>query len=312
MIENKILEDIECKVCKNNSTENFIPKFFKKDLTIVQCSTCGFVFIPPYFRKDINYKNYKEEDILQAVIKGNDWLKIQRHLLRFKTIRKYQPSGKLFDLGVGWGHFLHTGKLLGYEIDGIEVAEMPIKYAKEYLHLPVDEIDFFDYKPKTDYYDLITMWDVLEHIDRCDEVIDKCHSMLKKNGYLVLQVPQIDSYIATRQKEKWQAMGLDHVNYFSRETIKRLLESKGFKLIRIKSSIEVKLFLMYSFFDAKIKKKEGTAENITGAMRQEYYNKKVDKPKWVLKIMVFFHNILYNLLSALNIGDEMIVIARKQ
>jgi len=46
-------------------------------------------------------------------------------------------------------------------------------------------------------------------------------------------------------------MGLDHVNYFSKDTITRLLENKGFKVVKIKSSIEVKLFLMYSILDKK-------------------------------------------------------------
>ncbi len=311
-MEKAILKDVECKVCKNIDTNTFILKFNKNGLNIVQCEKCKFIFIPPYFRKDIDYKNYKDEAVLKAIIEGNDWLKIQRHLLRFRTIKKYQTKGKLFDLGVGWGHFLYTGKLLGYEIEGIEMAEMPYKYAKEHLKLPVDKIDFFDYKPKTNYYDMLTMWDVLEHIDNCDEVVEKCFSMLKKGGYLILQVPQIDSYIAKKQKEEWQAMGLDHVNYFSRKTITELLEKKGFKVIKIKSSIEVKLFLMYSIYNKKRKKKEEATVKITHAERQAYYNQVVNKPKWKLKIMVFIHNIIYNLLSHLRIGDEMIVIAHKQ
>jgi hypothetical protein len=133
--------------------------------------------------------------------------------------------------------------------------------------------------------------------------------MLKQGAHIVIQVPQIDSYIAKTQKEQWQAMGLDHVNYFSKDTITRILESKGFKVIRIKSSIELKLFLIYSFFDKKRKKRVTTIA--TQAERQEYFNKKVSRPKWQLEIIVWGHNIIYNLLSVLNIGDEMVVIAKK-
>lgn len=311
-MEKEILKDIECKVCYNNDTTKFISKFEKNGVNIVQCEKCEFIFIPPYFRKDINYEDYKDDAVLKTIIEGNDWLKIQRHLLRFKTIKKYQKKGRLFDLGVGWGHFLYTGKLLGYEVGGIEMSKMSYKYAKEYLKLPVEEKDLFKYEAKTEYYDIVTMWDVLEHIDDCDKVIEKCFTMLNTGGYLVIQVPQIDSYIAVKQKEKWQAMGLDHVNYFSKKTITNLLEKKGFEVIKIKSSIEVKLFLMYSIYNKKRKKKEGASVKITAAERQAYYNQKVDKPKWMLKIMVFFHNIFYNLLSFLRIGDEMMVIAQKK
>jgi 2-polyprenyl-3-methyl-5-hydroxy-6-metoxy-1,4-benzoquinol methylase len=308
-MEQLFLNEIECKVCNNKDKSEFSTKFRKDNINITQCKKCDFVFIPPYYRKQINYTEYKNEDSLNAVIAGNDWLKIQRHKLRYKTIQKYCPKGKLFDLGVGWGHFLHTGRLLGYEVAGIEMAKMPFTYAKDYLKLPVECIDFFDYAPKTSYYDVVTMWDVLEHIDNCDIAVEKCATMLKQGGYIVIQVPQIDSYIANKQKESWQAMGLDHVNYFSKKTITHFLESKGFEIVKIKSSIEVKLFLMYSILDKK-RKKQGT-QTATQAERQEYFNKKVNKPKWQLKIVIWGHNMLYNLLSAMNIGDEMIVIAKK-
>jgi len=215
----------------------------------------------------------------------------------------------LFDLGVGWGHFLLTGRLLGYTVEGIEMAEMPYMYAKDYLKLPVENIDFFEYIPKINYYDILTMWDVLEHIDSCDDALEKCSSMLKQNGHIVIHVPQIHSCIAKKQKEQWQAMGLDHVNYFSRNTITRILESKGFKVIKIKSSIELKLFLMYSFFD-KRKTKQVICKT-TQAERQEYFNKKVNRPKWQLKIIVWGHNKVCNILSLINFGDEMVVIAKK-
>jgi len=308
-MDQQFLNEIECKVCKNHNETEFSRKFRKDDINIVQCSECGFVFIPPYYRKQINYSEYKNEDSLKAVIAGNDWLKIQRHKLRYKTIQKYCAKGKLFDLGVGWGHFLHTGRLLGYDVAGIEMARMPFTYAKDHLKLPVECVDFFDYTPLENYYDLITMWDVLEHIDSCDKAVEKCAGMLKQGGSIVIQVPQIDSYIAKKHKENWQAMGLDHVNYFSKKTITHFLENKGFEVVKIKSSIEVKLFLMYSILDKK-RKKQGS-KVATQAERQEYFNKKVSRPQWQLKFVVWGHNMLYNLLSAINIGDEMIVIAKK-
>ena len=107
-------------------------------------------------------------------------------------------------------------------------------------------------------------------------------------------------------------MGLDHVNYFSKNTMTKFLGEKGFRIIKIKSSIEVKLFLMYAIYNKKRKKKEGKDIKITAADRQKYYNKKVNKPKWILIIMIFIHNMSYNLLSFLKIGDEMFVIAQKQ
>ena len=162
-------------------------------------------------------------------------------------------------------------------------------------------------------FDLITMWDVLEHIDDADKVVEKCSEITKMGGYIVIQVPQIDSFVAKWKKENWNMMGLDHVNYFSKRTIVKLLEKEGFETVKIESSIELKLFLMYTVLPwlKKRRSKQNGAPVIDAAERQEYFNKTTNQPKWVLKIMIFIHNICYNLLSTFGIGEEMIVIAKK-
>lgn len=305
-------EGIKCQCCSNTDTSKFKEKFIKGDITILECMNCSFIFIPSYYRKNIQYHLYKDEDTLKQVQSGNDWLKVQRHLLRIKLIKRYIKSGSLFDLGAGWGHFLVAAKQEGYQIYGVEVSKYQYIYAKENLNLPVDHIDFF--KMEKRQFDIITMWDVLEHIDEVDLFVGKCSEMINKNGYLILQVPQIDSFIAKMKKENWNMMGLDHVNYFSKKTITLVLEKHGFEVQRIKSSMELKLFLMYTILPW-IKKLKGSNKedgSISSAERQEYFNKTTSKPKWVLKIMLFMHNILYNLLSFLGIGEEMIVVAKKK
>jgi 2-polyprenyl-3-methyl-5-hydroxy-6-metoxy-1,4-benzoquinol methylase len=167
-------------------------------------------------------------------------------------------------------------------------------------------------------FDIVTMWDVLEHIDKADEFLAKCAKLTKPNGYLFLQVPQIDSYFAKRHKDNWKMMGLDHVNYFGKETITKILERNGYEVVKIKSSFEIKLFIMYTLlpFIKKFKsnKKQTTAQantSINAAERQQYFNKFTDKPMWQLKLFVLIHNMIYNTLSFFNIGEEMMVAARK-
>jgi len=154
---------------------------------------------------------------------------------------------------------------------------------------------------KKNAYDIITMWDVLEHIPDADEVISRCNLMLKENGYVILQVPEIDSTIAKLFKKNWNMISSGHVNLFSKKTIRKLFEDRGFKVKKIKSSFEFKLFLMYVL--GKKRKSE--------AAKQEYFNKTTEKPLWMLKTMVIGHNLIYNLMSFLNVGDEMMVVAQK-
>jgi 2-polyprenyl-3-methyl-5-hydroxy-6-metoxy-1,4-benzoquinol methylase len=310
-------EDIHCCVCGNNDKDKFQLKYQKENFAVVTCNNCSLHFIPPYYRKKIQYTQYKNADVTAAVRAGNNWIKIQRHKLRFKFIQKFIKSGKLFDLGAGWGHFMLAGKELGYDVYGVEISEQPYLYCVNDLELPVDHIDFFE-MDEAKKFDLITMWDVLEHIDKADEFLAKCAKLTKPNGYLFLQVPQIDSYFAKRHKDNWKMMGLDHVNYFGKETITKILERNGYEVVKIKSSFEIKLFIMYTLlpFIKKFKsnKKQTTAQantSINAAERQQYFNKFTDKPMWQLKLFVLIHNMIYNTLSFFNIGEEMMVAARK-
>lgn len=310
-------EDIHCCVCGNNDKDKFQLKYQKENFAVVTCNNCSLHFIPPYYRKKIQYTQYKNADVTAAVRAGNNWIKIQRHKLRFKFIQKFIKSGKLFDLGAGWGHFMLAGKELGYDVYGVEISEQPYLYCVNDLKLPVDHIDFFE-MDEAKKFDLITMWDVLEHIDKADEFLAKCAKLTKPDGYLFLQVPQIDSYFAKRHKDNWKMMGLDHVNYFGKETITKILERNGYEVVKIKSSFEIKLFIMYTLlpFIKKFKsnKKQTTAPantSINAAERQQYFNKFTNKPMWQLKLFVLIHNIIYNTLSFFNIGEEMMVAARK-
>jgi len=321
MENNKIFEGAVCSVCGNTDTSHFAVAYAKEGIDVIQCDKCSFVFIPPYYRKTVSYTDYKDEKVADQVRKGNNWVKIQRHKLRFKLIKKYKSSGKLFDLGVGWGHFLLTGKMLGYEVSGIEVSEQPYLYSKNDLGLPVEHVDFFKMR-EDNKFDVLTMWDVLEHIDRADTVIEKCAKLITKGGYIVIQVPQIDSYIAKKYGKDWKMMGLDHVNYFSKKTLSQLLEKNGFKVREIRSSFEIKLFIMYTLFPYFNKAKKNKSQEVTASKepsqvsnvtqkRQSFFNKFTNVPHWVLWIFVRIHNMIYNTLSFFNIGEEMIVVAEK-
>lgn len=310
-------EEIFCSVCENNDPQNFTLKYEKENFAVVTCNSCSFHFIPPYYRKKIEYTQYKNADVTAAVRSGNNWVKIQRHKLRFKFIAKYIKSGRLFDLGAGWGHFMLAGKELGYDVYGVEISEQPYLYCVNDLKLPVDHIDFFE-MDESKKFDIITMWDVLEHIDKANEFLVKCSKLTKPGGYLFLQVPQIDSYFARRHKDNWKMMGLDHVNYFGKNTITKILANNGYEVVKIKSSFEIKLFIMYTLLPLIKKLKKNRKQNlrdtnttINAAERQHYFNKFTSRPMWQLKLFVAVHNLIYNMLSFFSIGEEMMVAARK-
>jgi 2-polyprenyl-3-methyl-5-hydroxy-6-metoxy-1,4-benzoquinol methylase len=307
-------QNINCEVCGNNNHENFSLKFTRPDFKVAQCNDCGFVFIPQFYREQIPYENYRDEEVLESVRRGNNYIKIRRHKLRLKLIKKYVKTGNLYDIGVGWGHFLFTAKLMGFDASGVEISELMHHYASNDLKLSVVHDNFFNLNLPNNHWDVATMWDVLEHINEPEKAVKKVNQLLKPGGYFVLQVPQIDSEVAKRQKQDWSMMSLEHINYFSKKTIKTLLEKNGFELVKYKSSYELKLFLMFTLLPWLKRKKEKseTKPKITNSERQNFFNKVTKLPKFLIWLGLLAHDIIYNTLTCLNYGEEMIVVARKK
>ena len=93
---------------------------------------------------------------------------------------------------------------------------------------------------------------------------------------------------------------------------------QGYEVLEIKSSFEIKLFVMYTLlpFLKRFKSKEKkslreTNVGINAAERQNYFNKLTSAPRWLLQIFVWVHNFIYNFLSWIGVGEEMMVAARK-
>lgn len=305
----EIFENIRCIVCQNQDKARFRVRYEKENCPVVECLICSFHFIPPCFRKSVDYSKYKSTDAVKEVAKGDVWLKVQRNLLRYQLIQKYQLSGKIYDVGCGFGHFLLTGKQLGYDVTGVEMSSANVEFIRKEFNIQVEENDFLKVHEEQPY-DIMTLWDVLEHIDSADKIIEKVSRMLHPGGYVFIQVPQIDSFFARLLKDKWWAMGLDHVNYFSKKTIRKLLINHRIEIITIKSSLELKNLLLYVILP-KLKRKQISEKTWTTVERQKEFNKLTRKPSWMRHLMVKAHNVIYKTLSLLHLGDEMIVVGRK-
>ena len=108
-----IFEDINCCVCDNKNPADFKVLYQKEKFSVVECNKCSFTFIPPYFRKQISYENYKDENVANAVRNGNNFVvwnselrwPIFKYLLnrpiRSDFVQNFQIIG-FGDLGMAW------------------------------------------------------------------------------------------------------------------------------------------------------------------------------------------------------------------
>jgi len=299
-----------CAVCGNADHGAFRIRYQKPTFSVWRCLRCGFLFIPPEYRKAVDYTEYKSADVAKQVAKADLWMKTERNRLRYEAIRRDHPSGSVLDIGCGFGHFLLTGLELGYRVRGVEMCRANAAFVNAQFDIPVWQGDFLEY-PETERYDVITLWDTLEHMDRPDRVVSKAARLLAPGGTLVIQVPQADSFFARLLGERWWAVGLDHASYFSSKTLPLLCARHGLRTVRIRSSIELKNVLVYVLLPALALSGRGK-RTLEASERQKAFNRMTRKPLWIRRCMARMHHAVYRALSRLRIGDEMVVSAVKR
>ncbi len=213
------------------------------DFHLVECVECGLVYqnpqltlkeLAPYY--PVNYLPYSESN-------GQEKSTIQKlsnnHLenRRVKLISKHRDQiGKVLDIGCSTGTFLNQMRQNGWDAYGVETSLHASEYARTHFGLDVTtstlgETDFPD-----EFFDVVTMWDVLEHVNDPKETLRQIARILKPGGLLLVSVPNPESMGAKVFRDVW--VGWDrprHLHIFSPKVIKKYLNATGFKLKTIES-----------------------------------------------------------------------------
>ena len=144
------------------------------------------------------------------------------------------PSGaRILDVGTAGGAFLEAAKRFGYRATGLE----PSKYLVERccsrgLQAKQGTIDDFDAKNET--YDLITLWDVIEHLARPKDALQRIHQLLKPNGILLINYPDVGTWQAKLAGRRFWWFLSVHLSYFAPSSIKDICARTGFLVFYIR------------------------------------------------------------------------------
>jgi SAM-dependent methyltransferase len=146
--------------------------------------------------------------------------------LALDRIERHREPGRMIDVGCWVGFLLAEARERGWDVEGIEPSRYASDYAREQLDLPVQTLDLLsaDVEPA----DVVVMGDVIEHLVRPDEVLERLHGLLRPGGVLYLALPDAGSLLARRLGRRWWAVLPTHVQYFSRASLTTLLHRCGF------------------------------------------------------------------------------------
>jgi 2-polyprenyl-3-methyl-5-hydroxy-6-metoxy-1,4-benzoquinol methylase len=201
---------------------------------ILRCPTCGLAYIDrlptlkeleaiysaEYFQGRTAYADY------EASKAG-----IQRHFEhRIAVLRQFKPSGELFEAGCAYGFFLELAQRY-WSVRGVDISEPAVQYARDALKLPVEQGDFESNPPASNAYDIVVMWDTIEHLYDPVLAIRKSVEALLPGGIIGLTTADLDALLPRVQKSGWRMIIPAHLYYFSRQSITRLLNDHGLEVM---------------------------------------------------------------------------------
>ena len=228
-----------CILCQTPERELLIRQ---DNWNVYRCPTCELGFLDPRPSENEIERLYREAYFSEQYDKGIGLaspeypkrLRGETHRTRF--IKSVKPSGRLLDIGCGYGYFLAACREAGYDAEGTDVSEWAAQHAAENLNISVAVGKINDIHYDFKCFDIITMWHFLEHSPDPHLVLRKVRTWLKPDGILVVDVPNYNGTDARYKWEGWVGWQLPyHYWHFTFNSLKLLLYQHGFRILKHKN-----------------------------------------------------------------------------
>jgi 2-polyprenyl-3-methyl-5-hydroxy-6-metoxy-1,4-benzoquinol methylase len=227
-----------CILCGNQKRELLIEK---KSWKVYRCPRCGLGFLDPRPSHEEIESLYGSAYFSQRYDEGlnpdspefNKRLSREKHRIKFiKTIKRF---GNVLDIGCGYGYFLAACQKNGYQVNGLDFSEWASQYAVQKLGIPVTIGKISDVAFPPQNFDVISMWHSLEHTPDPHLALQKAKSWLKRDGILVVDVPNYEGTDAQQKWQQWDDWSLPyHFWHFTLQCLTQLLKKHGFRVIKSK------------------------------------------------------------------------------
>ncbi|SFG89841.1 Methyltransferase domain-containing protein [Desulfotomaculum arcticum] len=244
----QLLERVEkCYICGSGQSKLLMPVRdcwygLPGEFNIVQCTDCGLIYLNPRPKPEaISFyypKTYAPHQ--HAGYEGSRNGKIKAIIKSLFDIRSHylpppgSPDARLLEIGCSYGGFLDQARAKGWEVYGVEIADEPVKYGREFLGLNIHHGILESARFPDDFFDLATGWMVLEHLPDPLETLQEVGRITKAGGQVAFSVPNIGSWEFRLFGPNWFALEVPrHFSHFTSSSIGQLFTRSGLKLEKI-------------------------------------------------------------------------------
>ena len=204
------------------------------EYSILICKECGLGITAPFPTEkelaDANQEIYQVEQRIKTYLSRRSYFE-KRYRGNITNIKRFKHEGKLLDVGCNIGLFLNVAREEGFSVIGVELNKECAQYGISNFKLDIRS----DYLEKiafdTESINVVTLFDVIEHVPDIHAFLSEVRRILKKDGVLVIQSPNIQSYMARLTRSNWNWLTPpDHLYHFTPATLEILLKEHGFDI----------------------------------------------------------------------------------
>ena len=193
---------------------------------LFECGKCKTLFTNRDVNLDELLKNYDEagyDSSLEAIYAAKTYVSL---------IRKYLPEfkGTVLDIGAGDGAFLSKAKkFFANQAVGIEPSKAALEVNSD-QEISLFYTSFETYS-EADYFDMLTCFQTIEHLNDPVKFLDKVKIHLKSSGYFVVTCHNNQSFVNRLLGEKSPIFDVEHLQIFSKSGIEELFKKSGFEIV---------------------------------------------------------------------------------
>jgi 2-polyprenyl-3-methyl-5-hydroxy-6-metoxy-1,4-benzoquinol methylase len=232
--------------CPTCASEDVDPAYYEKDsYTLARCRSCGLAYVtnPPTPEElerfysfasgyHVGFRDDPEEIANRFALARSQYEVVSRH---------HPSPGRCLDVGASAGFFVKTAVDHGWDAHGIELSSDTSQLARERYRVDVTSTRLEDAAFEPSSFDLVTLWDVIEHLPQPQDTMRRVAALLKPGGFAALITPNLDgcfaraSFKVAKRLHYWPAVEPPaHLSQFSTASLSALLERAGLQPVEVK------------------------------------------------------------------------------